>query len=181
MTTRSSEHSEHTLELQFAGIFKRQEYKLYTLAFTLTKSDHYAKDIVQEVFISLWEHKNHIHHINNIDAWLYRLTENKVIDFFRMTAADKRLREALWTNMQQMLVETEETESLRKYNLIIEKAITDLPPQRQRVYRVSRVQGLNYNQIAQQPAVLNRKAGPQFSPFLESLRRLITGWFKSIF
>lgn len=171
MTTQSTDH---TLELRFTDIFKQHEYKLYTLALVLTKSDQYAKDIVQDVFMKLWENRNHIHTIANMDAWLYRLTENKVIDFLRKTAADKRLRDALWTNMQQMVNETEETVSSREYCQVIEKAINHLPPQRKRIYRLSKEQGLNYCQIATELNISRHTVKNQLFLALRTVRNFLT-------
>ncbi|HRO47998.1 RNA polymerase sigma-70 factor [Agriterribacter sp.] len=178
MTTQSSEH---TLELRFTDIFKRHEYKLYTLALALTKSDQYAKDIVQDVFMKLWEHRNHIHTIANMDAWLYRLTENKVIDFLRKTAADKRLRDALWMNMQHMMNETEETISSREYKQVIEKAINHLPPQRKRIYRLSKEQGLNYCQIAHELDISRHTVKNQLSSALRAVRNFLSRTMKLFF
>lgn len=178
MTTQSSAH---TLELRFTDIFKQHEYKLYTLALALTKSDQYAKDIVQDVFMKLWEHRNHLHTITNMDAWLYRLTENKVIDFLRKTAADKRLRDALWTNMQHMVNETEETVSSREYNQVIEKAINHLPPQRKRIYRLSKEQGLNYCQIAHELDISRHTVKNQLFSALRALRSFFTRTTKLFF
>ena len=171
MTTQSSEH---TLELRFTDIFKQHEYRLYTLALALTKSDQYAKDIVQDVFMKLWQHRNQIPIITNIDAWLYRLTENKIIDFLRKTAADKRLRDALWMNMQQMQNETEETVSSREYSYILEKAISHLPPQRKRIYRLSKEQGLNYCQIARELNISRHTVKNQLFTAMRSLRSFFT-------
>src|SRR6476646_980811 len=86
---------EQSLELLFADIFKKHEYRLHTLVLKLTRSNKYARDIIQEVFLKLWEHRFQLHSIQNIEAWLYRLTENKVIDFLRKAAADNRLKEAI--------------------------------------------------------------------------------------
>ena len=87
------------LEVHFIRIFREHEYKLYTLALRLTKSDLYAKDIIQEVFLSLWDHRDNIAGIHNIEAWLYRVTENKVLDFLRKAAVNARLKKALWENL----------------------------------------------------------------------------------
>lgn len=172
MTTQSSEH---TQELRFTAIFKQHEYRLYTLALTLTKSDQYAKDIVQDVFMKLWQHRNQIPVITNMDAWLYRLTENKIIDFLRKTAADKRLRDALWMNMQHMLSEeTEETVSSREYSYILEKAISHLPPQRKRIYRLCKEQGLNYCQIARELNISRNTVKNQLFTAIRTVRSFFT-------
>jgi len=146
MTTQQS--IDNTLEVYFTDIFKTHEYRLYTLVLHLTKSDQYAKDIVQEVFLKLWLQRSNLHAIDNIEAWLYKLTENRIIDFLKRTAADRKLRDALWINIHHMAGDVEERVSSKTYNRIIDKAIDQLPPQRKMIYRLSREDGLNYSEIA---------------------------------
>ncbi|MFT3748758.1 MAG: sigma-70 family RNA polymerase sigma factor [Agriterribacter sp.] len=139
-----------TLEVYFMDVFKRHEYKLYTLVLHLTKSDEYAKDVIQEVFMKLWLQRSNIYSIVNIESWLYKLTENKVIDFLIKTSAERRLRDALWISMRNMGIEAvEEQVSDKAYNNIIDKAIDQLPPQRKRIYRLSKANGLNYQEFIQ--------------------------------
>lgn len=171
----TAQSSEHTLELHFTSIFKRHEYRLHTLALHLTKSDHYAKDIVQEVFLKLWQNRHSIQNIENMEAWLYRLTENKVIDFLRKAAADKRLRDALWINMQHIMNEPEEQISSKEYNQIIERAINHLPPQRKRIYMLSKEQGLNYRQIANYLNISTHTVKNQLFTALKGIKKLLTG------
>ncbi|MFT3703304.1 MAG: sigma-70 family RNA polymerase sigma factor [Agriterribacter sp.] len=145
MTTQSIEN---TLEVYFIDVFRKHEYKLHTLVLCLTKSDQYAKDAIQEVFTKLWLQRNNLHTINNIELWLYKLTENKITDFFRKTAGERKLRDALWVNMRHACNDSEERESLNEYNPIIDKAINQLSPQRERIYRMSKEDGFNYQEIA---------------------------------
>lgn len=145
MTTRSIEN---TLEVYFTDTFKRHEYKLYTLVLHLTKSDEYAKDVVHEVFMKLWLQKAGIYAIENMEMWLYRQTEDKIVDFLQKTASEKRLRDGLWISMRNSCMETiEEKISEKKYSNIIDKAIDLLPPQRKRTYRLSKVDGFNYQEF----------------------------------
>ena len=136
------------MESLFSEIFREHEHRLYILAYRLTKSDLYAKDIIQEVFLKLWECRENIHTINNIEAWLYRLTENKTIDFLRKAAADTRLKESIWNKMQEIVNEAEICVAVKEYNQIIQKAISQLPPQRKLIYQLYKEEGLNYKQIA---------------------------------
>lgn len=165
--------SEHELECLFAGIFKTYEFRLYTLALRLTKSDLYAKDIIQEVFLKLWEHRASIHSIENIEAWLYRLTENKVIDFLRKAAADGRLKETLWNKLPNHAIIEHEME-VKEYDHIIQKAIDQLPPQRKLIYYLNREEGLNYQQIANELHISRHTVKNQLSTALQSIRRFLT-------
>jgi RNA polymerase sigma-70 factor (family 1) len=167
-------HSEdQALELLFADLFKRHECRLHTLVLKLTKSDQFARDIIQEVFIKLWEHRCHIHSINNIEAWLYRLTENKVIDFLRKAAADHRLKQAIWKNLPHHLNETEDNVVVREYSRIIQKAVDQLPPQRKLIYYLNREKGLNYQEIADELAISKHTVKNQLSNALRFIRSFL--------
>lgn len=142
MTTQSIET---TLEVYFVDIFKRHEYKLYTLVLNLTKSDEYAKDVVQNVFLKLWLQRSGMYAIDNVETWLYKLTENKIIDFLQKTSSEKRFRDTLWISMRNSNMDlVEERISEKEYDNIIDRAIHQLPPQRKRSYRLSKVDGYNY-------------------------------------
>ncbi len=163
---------EKELEMLFAGIFKTYEYRLYNLALRLTKSDLYAKDVIQEVFLKLWEHRESLHTIDNVEAWLYRLTENKVIDFLRKAAADGRLKETLWSKIPEHHDIGAEVE-IKEYDQIIQKAIDSLPPQRKLIYYLNREKGLNYQQIANELSISRHTVKNQLSTALQSIRRFL--------
>lgn len=144
----SGKRINHIQEQRFAYVFKCHEYKLYTLALQLTKSDQYAKDIVQEVFLKLWQERRNIFDSDQTERWLFRMTESKIIKFLSRTAYDRRLRDALWVNMQCLLNENEEAVALvAEYHSVMEKAIHHLPPQRQRIYQLNNESYLNYDWV----------------------------------
>jgi len=166
-------NNESPLEARFAGIFREHEQRLYTLAFRLTKSDQHARDIIQEVFLKLWECRETISTINNMEAWLYRVTENKIIDFMRKVAADDRLKDAIWNNLQQIINDAEAWIAVKEYNQIIQKAINQLPPQRKLIYQLHKEEGMNYQQIATQLHLSKHTVKNQLFSAVQSLRKFI--------
>jgi RNA polymerase sigma-70 factor (ECF subfamily) len=168
-------------EQVFADLFRQYECRLHTLALRLTKSDNYARDIIQEVFLKLWEHRHQLHAIHNIEAWLYRLTENKVIDFLRKAAADNRLKEAIWKKLPDHCNETEDMVAVKEYSQIIQKAIDHLPAQRKLIYYLNREKGLNYEQIATELAISKHTVKNQLSTALQSIRKFINNSARLLF
>ncbi|MEO5562372.1 MAG: RNA polymerase sigma-70 factor [Chitinophagaceae bacterium] len=166
-------NNEKIIEILFSDIFRQHEHRLYSLALRLTKSDQTAKDILQEVFLKLWDQRMHIHTINNIEAWLYKITENKVIDFLRKASADNRLKQVIWNNLQQITNESEQYLAAKEYNLIIQKAIDQLPPQRRLIYQLNRESGMNYREIADKLNISKHTAKNQLSTALQSVRRFL--------
>lgn len=163
------------LEVLFNGIFREHEYKLFTLALRLTKSDQYAKDIIQEVFLKLWERRDRIHEIDNVEAWLYRVTENKVVDFLRKASADNRLKEAIWHNLQEILNDTGAQVEANELNTLIQNAIDQLPPKRKIIYRLNREKGLNYKEIADKLHISRHTVKNQLHESLKFIRGFLSG------
>ena len=54
--------------------------KLYRYALSIVSDDELAKDIVQEVFIKLWNQRERLAEIKNIEAWSMTLTRNQSLE-----------------------------------------------------------------------------------------------------
>jgi len=171
---RNNNNNGNTQEVLFSAIFRQYEHRLYKLAHALTKSDQVSKDIIQEVFMKLWEHRDQMATILNMEAWLYRLTENKVIDFMRKVAADDRLRRRIWQDLQLILNEAETQLASKEYHIVIRKAIDQLPPQRKLIYQLNKEDGMNYQEIADELRISRHTVKNQLFSAVQSIRRFIS-------
>jgi RNA polymerase sigma-70 factor (family 1) len=138
---------DHLLQL-FNELFRGHEHKLYAFAVKVLRSDAQAKDIVQEVFLKLWTIRGQLHEIENIDAFLYRLTENKVYDQLRSAASREKTRQELWTRIQHTNDNGVTPLEAKEYHQLVQQAIAQLPPQRKMIYLLSKEEGLKQQQIA---------------------------------
>lgn len=141
--------SKDMLEQLFNELFREYEHPLYLFAFRMLKSDMAARDIIQDVFLKLWLIRDKISEIKSISSFLYRLTENKVIDHLRAAASDEKKKQALWQRVRQSVepnvgLNVEAAE----YHSIIQQAIEQLPPQRRAVYILSRAEDKPRKEIA---------------------------------
>ena len=161
------------MEDTFRQLYDRHAPSLHQLAFRVTRSDQQSKDIVQDVFLKLWGHRAEIAVINNMEAWLYRVTENKLMDFLRKTAADERLRQTLWKRTTNSIDETEGLLEAKECFSNIHKAVSQLPPQRQLIYQLNREKGLNYKEIAEALSISRHTVKNQISMALRSIQRFL--------
>jgi RNA polymerase sigma-70 factor (ECF subfamily) len=141
--------SKDMLEQLFNELFREYEHPLYLFAFKMLQSEMAAKDIIQDVFLKLWLIRDKISEIKSISSFLYRLTENKVIDYLRASASDEKKRHALWcrihqSNEQNVGVYVE----AKQYHDIIQQAIEQLSPQRRAVYLLSQAEDKPRKEIA---------------------------------
>jgi RNA polymerase sigma factor (sigma-70 family) len=125
----------------FNELFREHEHKLYAFVVKVLRSDAQAKDIVQEVFLKLWTIRDQLHEIENMDAFLYRLTENKVYDALRVAGSREKARLELWQRIRQTDEAVDQLE-IKKYHHLIQSAIDQLPPHRKTIYLVHKPEGL---------------------------------------
>lgn len=134
----------------FQELFREHEHKLYAFVVKVLRSDAQAKDIVQDVFLKLWTIREQLHEIENMDAFLYRLTENKVYDYLRAAATREKTRLELWRRLQAAGHDTPDHLEAREYHALIQQAIQQLPPQRKTIYLLSKQEGMKQQQIAEE-------------------------------
>lgn len=162
------------LELRFERIFNEHNQSVYQLALKVIKSGPQACDIMQDVFVKLWEIRDQWEEIRNMEAWLHRVTRNRLIDVLRKVAADQRLQDKLWKRVQDEQTNTEAELDAKESATILQQIINELPPQRKLVYLMSREQGLNYNEIAEELSVSKHTVKNQLSLALRFLQKKLS-------
>jgi len=161
------------LELMFSDLFRAYEYPLYTLAFRLSKDDAVAKDIIQEVFLALWNMRQKLHEINNIEAYLFRITRFKVIKHLRKVSADSHLKEQIWMAMKDLVEDGIARIEEREFHHILSLAIDQLPSKRRNVYLMRTTEGKTYKDIADQMNISQHTVKNHLSSATLAIRRFI--------
>jgi len=136
-------------QLAFAQIYNQYRSKMYAYAYNLCKSAETAEEIVQEVFIRLWQKKEQINVELNFSAYIKKITLNHVLNHLKKVARDKCLREEIFSYIEAIRNTTEdnilEKELLKTYD----EAIALLPPQKKIIYQLSRNEEMTHDQIAE--------------------------------
>lgn len=134
---------EKALEKVFSLYWKR----LYIYAYSFTGDHQAAQDLVQEIFISLWE-KSATTQIDQIEAYLFRGVKYRALNFLkqqqRKVAAEDMLNSKTVSNGVK-----EHMDYLESEEMFI-KLMKKLPNKCRRVFYLSRVQGYNNKEIAQE-------------------------------
>lgn len=129
----------------FEAIYRKYYKELYRFAFHYVLCDE-AKDIVQDVFIKLYDNKNNRFEDMAIKTYLYSATKYGCVNFHRhLNIIDKSESRITETMLQCDECETRENE--QKYE-DLEKCLSELSPQ-QRVILELKAQGNDYKQIAE--------------------------------
>ena len=137
-------------ERAFRHLYITYHQLLRTHVYRLTESSELADEIVQDVFLKIWNSRETLEGINNFKGYLFILSKNYTIDFLR-----KHIRQTiLHQKWESEEVQTFNEEGLDghapNYYGLLDEAIDQLPPQQKKVYLLSRHEHLKYVEIASQ-------------------------------
>jgi len=164
--------SKDMLEQLFNELFREYEHPLYLFAFKMLKSETVAKDIIQDVFLKLWLIRDQLSEIKSISSFLYKLTENKVIDHLRASASDEKKRQALWRRVSESSEQNVGVNvEAKEYHNIIQQAIGQLPPQRRAVYLLSQAADKPRKEIA---SLLNISPNTVRNQLAKAIENIVT-------
>ncbi len=140
----------------------------------MVKSPTEAEEILQEVFLKIWHHRESINPEKSFRSYLFKIAENKVFDFFRKAARDKE-KTALLMEMGSSEYLPEHLLSRNENLLLLEKAIGSLSPQRQLVFRLCKLEDKSYKEVS---ALLNISVST-ISDHIVKATRAIRSYFEN--
>ncbi|WP_282638712.1 RNA polymerase sigma factor [Sphingobacterium thalpophilum] len=138
---------------QFDQLYYQYHQSVFLNIRKYIKDNDIAQDVLQEVFVSLWENKDNISYERNIAGWLFVVSSNKAISYFK-----KHINKNLFLSIDASEIadfSLDESEELASqiYDIqwsILEKAIDDLPQKRREVFCLCKLQGYSYTDVASQ-------------------------------
>lgn len=136
--------------LAFEKLYYLYEKQLNYHAYRLTKSRFIAEEIIQEVFIQVWENHRNIKPHMSFQAYLYRLVRNRAFNYLRDSVQHEDLSEGLWQDVLQSRNKTDDKLISKDYEKLICKIIEGLPTRKRTIYMLSRYEGKSKAEIARQ-------------------------------
>ncbi|WP_199185054.1 RNA polymerase sigma factor [Aquimarina sp. I32.4] len=106
-----------------------------------------SQDIVQNVFIKIWEKRKLLNINFSLQNYLYRLTYNEFIDQYRKTKAVTKI-EKKYIEYLNSFVEKEDHEMMEKLINMVKHAIQELPPKCKQIFELSKKEGLTNLEIS---------------------------------
>ncbi|HSH18968.1 MAG TPA: sigma-70 family RNA polymerase sigma factor, partial [Draconibacterium sp.] len=121
--------------------------KLLRFATHILNDEDEAKDVIQDVFLKLWQKRDELENIENIEAYAMRMTRNRCMDSIRANKTipinaetDRKIKEETVDVHKQI----EFTESANQ----IKKLIDKLPDLQRKVMVMRDIEQLSYDEIA---------------------------------
>lgn len=154
----------------FAELFDRYNRLLYVNACKLLDDKEEARDVVQEIFIALWENRANVFVKHNFAGFLYTIVRNRIFDKLSHRKVEFKYLESL---RQFNAMEDEGTDDLlrtKQLQAIIEKEISFLPDKMREIFELSRKHHLSHKEIARHLDVSEKTVKNQVNNALKILR-----------
>ena len=155
----------------FSAVFRRFHAPLLRYALRITSDAATAADVLQDVFLKLWEDRQTLSVQVSLQALLYTMVRNRALNRLRRTqrlAQDVAVEDVMNRDEEPRSDATLEASDLQRH---LYRWIDDLPPRRAEAFTLSRYHGLKHREIAALMGVSERTVDTHILLALRELRR----------
>jgi RNA polymerase sigma-70 factor (ECF subfamily) len=144
-----NEDSEYAFQL----IYDKHRNRIYQTAIKFLKSPIIAQDLVQDVFMKLWFERHKIEPSKPVEAWLYTVAKNNILNKLRKIANDWKAIDLLSHTILQSENNTDQKLTEGEFKQKLQSTVSKLPEQQKVVFILSRFEKLTYIQIGEKMGI----------------------------
>lgn len=157
-------------DLAFKEIYQRYNSVLYLYAYRKLQDKEESKDIVQEVFIALWNNREEFVIKTFLAGYLYKAVLNRVLNVFKHKNITQQ-----YANLYKAEIDIDQNETdflIREKQIseLIEQEIANMPPRMKEIYELKRKAYLSTKEIAEQLNLSEFTVSTQLKRALKHLR-----------
>jgi RNA polymerase sigma-70 factor (family 1) len=167
-------------EAAFEKTFRKYYERLCHYATSLLKEEDEAEEIVQTVFLTIWEKREDLEITLSLKSYLYRAVHNHCLNRFKHATVREAHREYTQHFIPQSYESVTEVIHANELQDRIEAAVSTLPEQCQLAFRMSRFQELKYQEIADQLGISVKTVENQIGKALKILRNALADYLPVI-
>lgn len=136
-------------ESAFDALFMRLHHKVFLYSLNLIQSKEVAEEIMQDVFITVWKKREKIDPQLSIDALLFKITKDLCFNYLKKLSRENNFKTALKQRLASSAnSHTENQVIYNDYYRVASHAIDQLPTQRRKIFKMNRMMGMSYEEIA---------------------------------
>lgn len=160
--------------LAFDQIYGLYSHKLFSFVFKILKNEAEVDDIVQEVFVKIWESRSKLEDYKLLNSYIFTIAYNNSIDLIRKRISNNKYLEHLKNSASINLTPTIISQiEFNELNNQVEKLIANLPDRQKQVYLLHKEEGLTYPEIAEQLGISKNTVENHMVKALKYLRQNI--------
>ena len=151
-------------------LFEKYAPKIYHFSLSYIGNESDSEELVQDVFLKLWEKREILDSTKNIKAYIFKIAINAIYDFVRRKNITNAFNDFVKNSYDPQLNDTWDTVVFNDLKDSIDKLIARMPEQRRRVFHLSRIKGLSNDEIAQKLNISKRNVENQLYRTIKYLK-----------
>lgn len=140
----------------YQELFERYAPKIFNFSLAYLKNKADAEELVQDVFLKIWEKREILDAAQNVKAYLFKIAINTIYDFIRRKNIENAFNDFAKVNSNSTSNNTWDTIVYEEMQSTLDELISKMPEQRRRVFYLSRNKGLSNDEIAQKMELSKR-------------------------
>ncbi|HHU97101.1 MAG: RNA polymerase sigma-70 factor [Bacteroidota bacterium] len=157
----------------FVAVYERYHKVLYVVSYRYLKEEGRAKDVVQDVFTTLWEKRESIQVNTRLKSYLYTMVRNRILNLIKR---EKRMVLSDWEDERETLADMDNLQPAIEDNhwqKSLYEAIDKLPKQKRLVCLLKVKEGLSNKEVAKKLNITEHTVKKHYTQSLARLRVLL--------
>ena len=162
----------------FEKLYEKHHKKLWSFVLKHVKSPSKAEDLVQDIFLRVWEKRTNIDFQEKFEKLLFVIARNLIINAYHRSILEQEKLNQLLLNKQ---FEEQTSDSSNEKTEEIIAAIKALPQRRKQIVELSLRQGLTYNEISEKLSISKKTVEDHITKARKFLRQKLAHLISLIF
>lgn len=133
----------------FRELYERYAPRLYNFAISYLKNDADAEEMVQEVFLKIWDKREMLQENRNIKSFVFKIAVNAIYDIIRKKNIERAFSDYIRLNFDQNDNSAWHTLIFEEMQQKLEELIQQLPEQQKRIFCLNKFEGISSVEIAE--------------------------------
>lgn len=156
MIAKHLQTPENTWREEFKKLYNAYSGRIYNYALGLSHDSYLAEEILQAVFIQLWENRQSLRSPDRMLQYLYTSAKNTFLNYCKHELTQRVYEQYMLEHFEETSNEDVEKQEAQSLELFIKNIVHAMPPVRQKVFLMSRYKGMAYKEIAEQLGISER-------------------------
>jgi RNA polymerase sigma-70 factor (ECF subfamily) len=157
----------------FSKIYNLYVKRVYYFALRYLKNSSEAEEMVQEVFTKIWEGRLNLNPDLSFSGYLLTITKNTIFNENRKKVNHHAYCEFVLNYMHRNMRDLEKEIVYKDLMNKVNNSIENLPPKRQEIFKLSRIGGFSYKEIAQKLGISEKTIETHMRLAFKDLKRFI--------
>lgn len=165
----------------YEQLFKMYYTPLVSFARNIIRDTDAAEDLVQEVFVKIWERKHTIEIKTSVKAYLYMAVKNHCLNKLKTEQRNAFLNDEMADDVRVATNNTEEYSNTIELSKHIDNALNLLPPKCAVIFKMSRFEDKTYKEIAESLELSVKTVENQMGKALSIMRGALSPYLNQVY